>query len=159
MSKTLIGLLCILAWVSYGSLAIDDIYKHTLGYLFEHGWLKRPQEPEKTAYRQFWDAKGQYFLFGYINYYWLILTMEQEHLINTLEAVLFVAGKPLKTKELAKLLEIDEPQVLQALETLAEQKKDDGVVLLNNNGEFQLASNTKYSTQVKNFLNAELRKN
>jgi segregation and condensation protein B len=36
-------------------------------------------------------------------------------------------------------------------------KKDSGVTLLENNGEYQLATNNKYSTQVKNFLNAELR--
>ena len=77
--------------------------------------------------------------------------------IKILEAVLFTAGKPLRAKELAKVLELEEAAVKQALERLSEDKKDAGVILLNNNGEFQLASNSKYSTQVKNFLNAELR--
>ncbi|MDR3642122.1 MAG: SMC-Scp complex subunit ScpB [Candidatus Doudnabacteria bacterium] len=83
--------------------------------------------------------------------------MEQEHLIKTLEAILFVAGKPLKARELAKILELEESAVQQALANLAERKKDDGIVLLDNNGEFQLSTNSKYSPQVKNFLNAELR--
>jgi hypothetical protein len=42
MSKTLIGLLFILAGVLYGSLAIDGIYNHTLGWLVEHEWIKPP---------------------------------------------------------------------------------------------------------------------
>ena len=47
MSKTLIGLLFILAGVVNGSLAIDDIYNHTLGWLLENKWLK-PQAEGKT---------------------------------------------------------------------------------------------------------------
>src|SRR4029077_18687595 len=37
------------------------------------------------------------------------------------------------------------------------QKKDAGVILLENGSEYQLTTNSAYSTQVKNFLNAELR--
>lgn len=47
MSKTLIGLIFILAGVSYGSLAIDDIYNHTLGWLVEHEWIKPPVTGKK----------------------------------------------------------------------------------------------------------------
>jgi hypothetical protein len=42
MSKTLIGILFIIAGLVYGSLAIDDFYSHTLGYLVEHNWIKPP---------------------------------------------------------------------------------------------------------------------
>ncbi|MBI5530851.1 MAG: hypothetical protein HY918_05170 [Candidatus Doudnabacteria bacterium] len=42
MSKTLIGLLFILAGFLYGSLAIDDIYNRTLGWLIEQKWIKPP---------------------------------------------------------------------------------------------------------------------
>lgn len=42
MSKTLIGLLFILAGVCYGSFGIDDVYNHTLGWLVEHEWVKPP---------------------------------------------------------------------------------------------------------------------
>lgn len=42
MSTTLIGLIFILAGVSYGSLAIDDVYNHTLGWLVTHDWVKPP---------------------------------------------------------------------------------------------------------------------
>ncbi len=42
MSKTLIGLLFILAGVTYGSLAIDNFYNKTLGWLVENKWIKLP---------------------------------------------------------------------------------------------------------------------
>ncbi len=76
---------------------------------------------------------------------------------KTLEALLFVAAKPFKAKELAKILELDVKEVQTALETLCEMRKESGIVVLNNNGEYQLATNSIFSTQVKNFLNAELR--
>jgi len=42
MNKVLIGLIFILIGFCYGSLAIDKIYKYTLGYLVEHDWIKPP---------------------------------------------------------------------------------------------------------------------
>ncbi len=81
----------------------------------------------------------------------------ESRLENILESLLFVTGKPLKIKELAKILEIDASEVKKAADLLKKQKKDSGVILLENNGEYQLATNSQYSTQVKNFLNAELR--
>ena len=83
--------------------------------------------------------------------------MEQKQLINIIESLLFVAGKPLKAKELAKILETDASEVTAVLDNLKDQKKDAGIILLENNGEYQLATNSKYSTHIKNFLNAELR--
>ena len=47
MSKTLIGLIFILAGAAYGSLAVDNFYKHTLGWLVEHEWLK-PSATDKN---------------------------------------------------------------------------------------------------------------
>ena len=38
MNRTIIGLLFILAGISYGSMAIDDIYSHTLGWLAKNGY-------------------------------------------------------------------------------------------------------------------------
>ena len=48
MDKTIFGLIFILAGVSYGSLAIDDIYNHTIGYLIEHDWVKPPVLGKKS---------------------------------------------------------------------------------------------------------------
>lgn len=83
--------------------------------------------------------------------------MEQEHLKNVIESILFIANKPLRAKNLAKFLETDEALVQTALAELAAAKKEAGIVVLDNNGEYQMATNAKYSTQVKNFLNMELR--
>lgn len=83
--------------------------------------------------------------------------MEQKQLKNILEALLFVAGKPLTAKDFSKLLEIELPKINEALNALSEEKKDTGITLLENNGEYQLSTSSAYSTQVKNFLNAELR--
>ncbi len=83
--------------------------------------------------------------------------MEQKHLISTLESILFVSNKPLKIKALAKIVEAPENEVKDALNILEADKKETGVVVINNNGEYQLATNALNSTAIKNFLNAELR--
>ena len=83
--------------------------------------------------------------------------MEQEQLTGKLESLLFISPKPLNSKELAKFLELDEAVVQSSLTALVEAKKDSGVVILNNNGEYQMATSPKNSMEVKNFLNAELR--
>ncbi len=80
--------------------------------------------------------------------------MELKHI---LESILFVASKPLSAKTLAKILEKPESEIAAALIELAEEKKDNGITLLAANGHFQLATNSKYSTFVKSFLNADLR--
>lgn len=74
-----------------------------------------------------------------------------------IESLLFVSSKPLKVKDLCKLLEKTPEEVKPALEELINEKKDGGVIVLDNNGEYQLATNPNNSTYVKNFLNAELR--
>jgi uncharacterized membrane protein len=63
MSKTLIGLLFILAGVVYGSLAIDDFYKHTLGWLVEHEWIK-PPAPNKNSLSSVLGRKGTIFAYA-----------------------------------------------------------------------------------------------
>ncbi len=83
--------------------------------------------------------------------------MELSNLISALESILFVSEKPLKLKELVKILERPETEILQALENLENSRKNSGVVLLNNQGEYQFATNSENSSLVKNFLNSELR--
>ena len=83
--------------------------------------------------------------------------MDAHELSSILESLLFVSGRPLKSKELAKILDMEEPAVKKALEDMVEQRKNYGIVLLDNNGEYQLSTNSAHSTHVKNFLNAELR--
>lgn len=65
MSKTLIGLLFILAGVAYGSLAIDDIYNHTLGWLVQHEWIK-PPVPGKNSLSSVLGRKPTILLYASI---------------------------------------------------------------------------------------------
>jgi segregation and condensation protein B len=83
--------------------------------------------------------------------------MEPQSLKSALESILFVSNKPLKIKEIAKILEQQEFAVQAAVDKLMAERKDSGVVVLENNGEYQLATSPSNSSIVKNFLNAELR--
>src|SRR4051794_6522506 len=78
-------------------------------------------------------------------------------LTSKLESILFVSNKPLKPKALAKLLEIEESEVKSALNELADRRKDSGIVLLEADEGYQLATNSANSPAVKEFLNADLR--
>lgn len=83
--------------------------------------------------------------------------MESQHLISILESLLFVANKPLSAKELSKHLNFSQEEVQNALKQLVEEKREQGVVVLESHGAFQMSTNPHNSTYVKNFLNAELR--
>lgn len=78
-------------------------------------------------------------------------------LIQKLESVLFVSSKPLATEQLAKFVNASEQEVIAALAQLVERKKSEGVVLLNVNGYWQLATHPENVELVKNFLNTDLR--
>lgn len=83
--------------------------------------------------------------------------MELQDLKSVAEAVLFVSGRPLTLNNLAKILEQQPAALKAALDQLVAECREAGVVLLENNGEYQMATNSKHSTIVKNFLNADLR--
>lgn len=74
-----------------------------------------------------------------------------------LEAMLFVASKPLTAKRMAKIVEVDEKEVEHALQNLS-QKYDSssGVVLLGNNDEWQLVSNPEAKIITEKFVKAEV---
>ena len=48
MGKTFIGLLFIMTGLLYGSLAVDSIYNHTLGWLVENKWIVPPVPDKKS---------------------------------------------------------------------------------------------------------------
>jgi segregation and condensation protein B len=83
--------------------------------------------------------------------------MEQESLKSILESLLFISSKPVKLKELADFLQQDKTLIKNVMEELVLEKKNCGVIILDNSEEYQLATNSQNSTLVKNFLNAELR--
>ncbi len=80
-----------------------------------------------------------------------------DKLKSAIESILFVAGKPLFARQIAKALEAEESEVLRALEEISENRKESGIVLLEAQGSWQMATNSANSPAVKNFLNAELR--
>lgn len=80
-----------------------------------------------------------------------------DKLKSIIESILFVANKPLSAKSLAKILEQEEAQVQSVLEAIAKDYEQRGIVLLESNKTWQLSTNAKNSTDVKKFLNAELR--
>ncbi len=64
MSKTLIGLIFIFAGVCYGSLAIDDFYNWTLGWLVENDWVKPPVEKNKNSLKAVLGRKPTILLYA-----------------------------------------------------------------------------------------------
>lgn len=79
------------------------------------------------------------------------------NLKSQIESILFVAGKPLKANSIAKILEVEIQTVKEALQEIAKDRSETGIVLLDTGDEYQLATNSANSPQVKNFLNSELR--
>jgi|SRR6185369_4693890 len=83
--------------------------------------------------------------------------MDPKDIKSKLESILFVAGKPLTVKDFSKILEQQAFAIQSALDELVSERKNSGVVVLENNGEYQLSTNAENSTVVKDFLNADLR--
>lgn len=78
-------------------------------------------------------------------------------MLSQLESILFVAGKPLAVKRIAKALKIGEAEVEQALAELARKYSgDSGIVLLHAGDEWQLASNPVNRAAAENFIKAEI---
>lgn len=77
---------------------------------------------------------------------------------SQLESILFVASKPLSAKKIAKVLTVDEAEVVEALEKLFEKytAEQSGIVLLRNNDEWQLVSNPENREVTENFVKAEV---
>ena len=79
-------------------------------------------------------------------------------LLSQLESILFVAGKPLFAKKLAKALGAKEAEVLGALQQLVLKYNgvESGVILLQTNEEWQLTSNPENKEAAEQFVKAEI---
>ena len=79
-------------------------------------------------------------------------------LLSKLESILFVASKPLAIKKLAKVLSAEEIAVTDALELLRAKYNhpESGIILLQNNNEWQMTSNPDNREAAENFLKAEV---
>jgi len=78
--------------------------------------------------------------------------------LSQLESILFVASKPLSTKKLAKVLRVSEGEVETTLGELAQKYSlnTGGIVLLQNNDEWQMVSHPENKDVAENFLKTEV---
>lgn len=83
--------------------------------------------------------------------------MEAEQLKSQIQSILFVANRPLSVKDFSKIFAQPAHAVQAALDALRDESQNSGIVFLENNGWYQMATNPVNSTVVKDFLNADLR--
>lgn len=76
---------------------------------------------------------------------------------SQLESLLFVSNKPLSSKQLAKFTDSEIGTVKQCLDELIAERKSTGVVIIEANDNYQMATNGQNSDLVKAFLNSDLR--
>jgi segregation and condensation protein B len=81
------------------------------------------------------------------------------NLASKIESLLFVSSKPLSTSQIAKYANGSEEEVRAALNTIATQRLESGIVLLEMNDTWQLATSPENVELVKTYLNADLREN
>ena len=74
------------------------------------------------------------------------------------ETILFVASKPLSVKKIAKALEVDVSKINATLEILRQKYNhpESGIVILQNNDEWQMASSPDNREAAEEFLKAEV---
>lgn len=83
-----------------------------------------------------------------------------ENLNNTIEAILFALGREISAMEIANTLDVEETDVIQAIEALKEKyNPTQGVTLIEVNGQYQLVTNNKYYEDVNKFVENTKRKN
>ena len=83
-----------------------------------------------------------------------------ENLNNTIEAILFALGREISAMEIVNTLEVEEAEVLSAIESLKEKyNATQGVTLIEVNGQYQLVTNNKYYEDVNKFVENTKRKN
>ncbi len=78
--------------------------------------------------------------------------------LSRIETILFVASKPLGLKKIAKVLGVDEAVVLSSMEELRRKYNhaDSGIMILENDAEWQMVSNPDNREAAENFLKAEV---
>ena len=77
---------------------------------------------------------------------------------SQIETILFVASKPLSFKKIAKVLQVEENIALEALKDLVVKynQADSGIMVLQNNDDYQMVSNPENKLAAENFLKAEV---
>jgi len=75
-----------------------------------------------------------------------------------LETILFVASKPLSLKKIVKVLQVEENVIQEALANLCAKynNPESGIVIVQNNDEWQMVANPDNHESAENFLKAEV---
>ena len=76
---------------------------------------------------------------------------------QAIEAILFVAGSPVSTSELAKILKVSEEEIKNAVRELISDYERSGIVITEAQNSYQMATAAEVSSHIKNYLQAELR--
>lgn len=79
------------------------------------------------------------------------------NLKSAIESVLFLQGEPISQGRLAKIVGAPKKEVEKALEELAEEYSERGMVLVQNGEEWQLATNPQNKAVAEKFLASDLR--
>ena len=79
-------------------------------------------------------------------------------LISQIESILFVAGKPLTAKKISKVLNCEEQMAQEALKNLVTKYNipDSGVIIISNNGDYQMVSSAENKEAAEKFVKAEI---
>lgn len=77
---------------------------------------------------------------------------------SKLETILFVASKPLSLKKLIKILHVPDTEIISALEILRAKYNQvaSGIIILQNNDEWQMVSNPENREWAEGFLKSEI---
>ncbi len=77
---------------------------------------------------------------------------------SQLETILFVASKPLSLKKIVKVLQAEEAVVQESLSELCLKynNQESGIVIIQNNDEWQMVANPDNRESAENFLKAEV---
>lgn len=81
------------------------------------------------------------------------------NLKSIIESIIFVAGKSISVRKLAKIANIKESQVKSALDKLGQDYESRGIKILTRDNAVQLVSSPENSQYVKKLLTQELQEN
>jgi len=84
--------------------------------------------------------------------------MEKSKLKSVLESLLFVSGEPIKIAKLAKIIEVEKKEIVEAITEISKeyQENERGLMILENGDELQLVSNEKNTQYVEKLVKNEL---